>query len=64
MNESVNYVDKLAEIEIPYPTDVVNKKGEPIKTNGKKPFNHAKIDKYRRIWAQGYRKAKETYQNK
>lgn len=54
-------IDKLAEQEFPFPTDVVSKKNELIITKGLKPFNYAKIEKYRRIWTQGYRKAKQIY---
>jgi hypothetical protein len=54
-------VEKLAEKQFPYPKDIKDKNDMIIKTNGIKPFNHAKIEKYRRIWSQGYNKAKEKY---
>lgn len=54
-------VEKMAKKEFPYPTDIKDKNDRIIKTTGLKPFNHAKIEKYRRIWGYGYNKAKETY---
>jgi hypothetical protein len=55
-------VKKLAEKVFPYPTDIKDRNDRIIQTYGVKPYNHAKIEKYRRIWVDGHNKSREKYE--
>ena len=57
-------VEKMAEKQFPYPIDIKDKNDKIIKTKGVKPFNHAKIERYRRIWCQGFNARKELVKDK
>ena len=46
-------IDEAALKQFPYPIDIKDKNDEIIKTHGVKPFNHAKIEKYRRAFTIG-----------
>lgn len=47
--------------QYPYPLNVKDKIGKLIQTKGIRPFNHAKIDKYRNAFVIGYNKSKKTH---
>jgi hypothetical protein len=57
-------VEKMAEEQFPYPIDIKDKNNSIIVTKGEKPFNHAKIEKYRRIWCQGFNAHQELVKDK
>lgn len=46
-------IEEAALKQFPYPIDIKDKNDEIIKTHGVKPFNHAKIEKYRRAFTIG-----------
>jgi hypothetical protein len=46
-------IEEAALKQFPYPIDIKDKNDEIIKTRGVKPFNHAKIEKYRRAFTIG-----------
>jgi hypothetical protein len=57
----VDEVEMMALLQYPYPLDVKDKNDKIIQTKGEKPFNHAKIEKYRRAFVIGYNKSQQTH---
>ena len=49
-------IERIAMEQFPYLIDISDKNNNIIKTKGVKPFNHAKVEKYRRIYSQGIKK--------